>query len=157
MMEQLLAVASSGLASCGDVLRNHLGVVCLSFSYNLGICSIVQAKLWAILLGIMIVGSRGFRSLQVKSNSIIVVNLIRGVCPKTHFPQPLVEAIRELVGMDGVILWSYIYKEANQVADALAKHELSIHEEGYICNVLLSFLHCLVMANLSSILFPRGY
>jgi len=47
--------------------------------------------------------------------------------------------------------------ETNQITDILVKHKLSIHEKGCIFYVLSSFLLCLVIVNLSYILFSGGY
>lgn len=60
------SVVEIGLvASCGDVLRDKLGRFMFGYAAKLGSCSVLEAELWGILHGLMIVWSRGFRNLVV--------------------------------------------------------------------------------------------
>ncbi|KAL5163456.1 Kinesin-like protein KIN-13A [Glycine soja] len=58
---------SGGVAACGRVLRNQAGAVVV-FAHNLGMCSISQAEIWAITMGVKLAWDKGFTNLYVKSD-----------------------------------------------------------------------------------------
>lgn len=64
----------------GGLLHNHMGNVIFSFSVNIGNCSVINAKLWAILIGVKISWSRGFKFLIVKSDSQSAIDLLAKDC-----------------------------------------------------------------------------
>ena len=52
-----------GRATCGGVLKNHLGNWIISFTKNLGICSTYVAELWGIVKGLQLAWQKGFRNM----------------------------------------------------------------------------------------------
>jgi len=93
--------------------------VFFSFSYNLGACTITQAELWAILIGIQIACSRpGFKDLCIESDSTTAINIIKQGCPNSNISYPLVamNMIQDFTLRVACFNWCHIYREANQLA-----------------------------------------
>ncbi|RYR74167.1 hypothetical protein Ahy_A02g008797 [Arachis hypogaea] len=89
-------------AACGRVFRDHLDTFVKTFAYNLGRCSIMQAELWAIVKGLQ-----------------LAITNEKGALTPTLVP--LIEDIWILVNRVQHIDWRHTLREANSVADILAK------------------------------------
>nr|XP_025664883.1 uncharacterized protein LOC112763420 [Arachis hypogaea] len=108
-------------AACGGVFRNSDGRFLQGFSCNLGNCSIMHAELWAVIHGLSIATTKGYQCLFVESDSAEAINFINRGCSPTHPCAPLVQDIRGLAARIQKITWLHSLREANSVADLLAK------------------------------------
>lgn len=118
-------INAGSTAACGGLLRDDGGNFIFTFPVKLRTVSVLEAELWGILHGLKLAWSRGFRHIHVYSDSQGAVNLLSDGCSRTHVCYPLVTAIHEVHGDGGVVKWSHVLREANEVADALAKEYLS--------------------------------
>nr|KYP62996.1 Putative ribonuclease H protein At1g65750 family [Cajanus cajan] len=97
-------VAGSG-AACGGIIRDHHGSFVVAFSCKIGLCSVVQAELWAVYYGLKLAHDiRISGDLFVESDSVITVNFV------------------------SLVNYKHVFREANQVADVLAKRGLTLLE-----------------------------
>ncbi|CAN1181798.1 Putative ribonuclease H protein At1g65750 [Linum perenne] len=96
---------STGSATAGGLLRNHLGHCSAAFSANLGKCSITRAELRGIFHGLDIAWREGHKQVRVQPDSQTAVSLIlRNWKTEIH----------------------HIYREANGAADFLASKGYSL-------------------------------
>lgn len=132
-------------------------VMLVFFARNIGVCSSLHAKPWAIFYGVKLARERGFDRLCVESDSKIAMNFLKHGCSNQHVCYPLVSAILALVQDGAQISWSHTLREANQVADALSEHGLSLDAQSRIFDVIPSFIALPVMADMSFTHFPHGF
>nr|KYP33975.1 Putative ribonuclease H protein At1g65750 family [Cajanus cajan] len=143
------AVSNDGIGACGGVVRDSSGNFLLAFSKKLGCISILKAELWAIYQGLLIIKDRYSRSLIIcESDSAEAVKLIEEGCARHHPCFGLTQQIQELSLYFSSFLCIHIPREANIVADRLAKHSFWIEEELAVFFSSPSFLHSLLSANL---------
>lgn len=72
------AVARFGeAAAAGGILRNQWGEFVCGFASHLGQCSALEAELKAIHMGALLVKRRGFDSVEIESDSMQVIKLIK--------------------------------------------------------------------------------
>nr|KYP56524.1 Putative ribonuclease H protein At1g65750 family [Cajanus cajan] len=149
---------SYGIASCGGVARDHNGNFIMAFSCKLGNCSVVQAELWAIFYGIKLLRERSWSgAICVETDSAVAVKLLKEGCIRTHDSYSLVNKIVHIVGDDHEVSCSHIFREANQVADLLAKHGRSLQNRIVIFSDPPSWIHFALLADLSAVAFFRGF
>ncbi|KAL4380729.1 hypothetical protein AHAS_Ahas04G0062600 [Arachis hypogaea] len=108
-------------AACGGVFRNHLGRFVVGFSCNLGSCSITQAELWGIVKGLHIAVANEFSHVLIESDSAMAINFIREGCTNSHPCKPLLDDISLLSSRIHKVEWKHTLREANTIADTLAK------------------------------------
>ncbi|XP_072076840.1 uncharacterized protein [Arachis hypogaea] len=108
-------------ASCGGVIRHHLGKFIKAFSCNLGSCSIMHAKLWAIIKALQIVISENFRDIVIESNSLMAINFIKDGSPPHHPCAALLEDVHNMVNRIHLVHWNHTLREAKSVVDILTK------------------------------------
>ncbi|MCI39278.1 ribonuclease H protein, partial [Trifolium medium] len=87
----------------------------------------MHAELWGILHGLNLASSRGDELISVESDSMVALKLVKEGCNKEHPAHQLVHAIHRIAETRSCVLWNHCFHEANQVADALAKHSLDIN------------------------------
>lgn len=68
----------------------------------------------------------------------------------------MVEEIRSIFPRFDDITWGHVFREANSVVDALAKHGLSLHQECLIFDVLPSFCSVAFLLDSASTFHVRG-
>ncbi|RYQ82266.1 hypothetical protein Ahy_B10g100865 [Arachis hypogaea] len=108
-------------AACGGVFRDADGRFLKGFSCNLGGCSIMHVELWAIVHGLQIAVVNGYQSIVVESDSAAAIKFINHGCSPTHPCAPLIQDIRIMAARLQHIIWLHSLREANSVADLLAK------------------------------------
>ncbi|KAL4359627.1 hypothetical protein AHAS_Ahas08G0096300 [Arachis hypogaea] len=108
-------------AACGGVFRDSTGRFLKGYSGNLGNCSIMHAELWAVVHGLTIAAANGYMNLIVESDSAAAINFIEHGCSPAHHCAPLVQDIRNLSARLQQTSWKHALREANTVADHLAK------------------------------------
>lgn len=87
---------SGGVAACGRVLRNQAGAVVV-FAHNLGMCSISQAEIWAITMGVKLAWDKGFTNLYVESDFKYAIEMMDGVCEFSNNCFQLVKSAKDSV------------------------------------------------------------
>ncbi|KAH0644579.1 hypothetical protein KY284_032463 [Solanum tuberosum] len=98
-------------AGAGGILRNKIMSMILAFSYPTQFCTNNYSEAQVALIGISWCSNQWFEALEVELDSTIVVQMINGIC-KPHWR----------------ILVKYCYREASEVADALAKYATQIQD-----------------------------
>ncbi|CAL0318500.1 unnamed protein product [Lupinus luteus] len=63
------------------------------------------------------------------------IQLLGSGCPRHHPCAPLVEWIRNLTRMFDMIIFSHVFREANNVADEFATHKLSLRSRSIKCHL----------------------
>ncbi|CAN1181799.1 Putative ribonuclease H protein At1g65750 [Linum perenne] len=117
---------STGSATAGGLLRNHLGHCSAAFSANLGKCSITRAELRGIFHGLDIAWREGHKQVRVQPDSQTAVSLILADdAPLRHHASEVL-AIRELLQRNWKTEIHHIYREANGAADFLASKGYSL-------------------------------
>ncbi|XP_057756466.1 uncharacterized protein LOC130975742 [Arachis stenosperma] len=81
----------------------------------------MHVELWAIIHGMRIATRNSYQHLVVESDSAATIKFINQGCPPAHSCAPLTQDIRNLVARFQHITWSHALREANTVADLLAK------------------------------------
>eukprot|EP00258_Populus_trichocarpa_P027694 XP_024443713.1 uncharacterized protein LOC112324533 [Populus trichocarpa] len=114
-----------GVAGAGGVIRDHLGVWIGGFARNIGICSSVNAELWAVYVGLQLAWDRGFRKVDLESDSKVVVGLINGDSVRVDRNYNIIMQIIGMLGRDWEVTTYHVYREANCVADWLANYGLT--------------------------------
>ena len=120
-------------------------------SFNIGVCSITHAELWATLLGVQIAWSRGFTHMLVESDSSTVITLVKDGCSDLHNRMHPIVSWQMVVCMSG----TKVFREVNQVAYALAKYGL-FFQEMLIFDFVPAFLYSTIMADVFGTFFPLG-
>lgn len=153
-------VTGAGMnASCGGLLRDEDGHFIFGFAPNLGSCSILAAELWGIFHGLRMAWNRGFQNIVVYSDSKNAIDLLTAGCVRSHAYFNLIEAIHRIHQGSNSIRWKHILREANQVANCLAKFGLDLDSQFRIFYVSPSFIYKYnaLRADAHCICFPRGF
>ena len=111
-----------GPAGAGGVIRDEAGIWILGFSETVGHCSVLKAELRAILRGLKLAKEASISKLWINTDSIAVVNVLTNH-PGWHTENhSIIQQCKQLLSWEG---WethlTHCYREANQVADMLAK------------------------------------
>jgi hypothetical protein len=68
------------------------------------------------------------------------IKMLKEGCALTNPQRTLVENIHQVHQNSDSVEWQHVYREANQVADRLTKHVLSLDEEFKIFNFVPGFI-----------------
>ena len=119
-------------------------------------CSALHAELWGILIGIRLLIQRGFTHVFIESDSAIAISFLAKGCMDTLSCAPLVREIRAVIPSFARVAWGHVFREANTVADGLAKHGMSLSESEEIFDSLPSFCSVPFMLDSASTIYCRG-
>ncbi|KAL4372340.1 hypothetical protein AHAS_Ahas06G0256000 [Arachis hypogaea] len=108
-------------AVCGGVFCYHLGRFLKTFSCNIGSCSITHTKLWDIIRGLQIAAANHLSNIVLEFDSQAAINLVKKGSASSHPCYPLLEDIRIVADRRKNLSWRHTSREANNVADLLAK------------------------------------
>ncbi|XP_027170444.1 uncharacterized protein LOC113770234 [Coffea eugenioides] len=107
-----------GKSGGGGVIRDCAGRFLLGFSCFFGELTSLQAELKALLHGIRLALDRGYRELHIESDSLVLVQIVRGT---VRCPWQLQSGLQELMEARRYIREiSHCFREANRPADRLA-------------------------------------
>ncbi|GLT37826.1 hypothetical protein SLA2020_121150 [Shorea laevis] len=115
------ANSSSGQAGAGGVFRDHRGHWLLGYTRNIGHTNSLAAELWAIRDGLSLAVERGFTKIIVETDSKVAVTLLNSNYINFHPLATLLDDCRALLCQIPEVHLHHIYREANSVADLLAK------------------------------------
>ena len=116
-------------AACGGVIRNSEGHWLMGFCKSLGVHSVIEAELIAILLGLKLAYQMGLQKILLYSDSLDVVNiLMRDCCDEDHPLRDIVGEIRDLLFRDWSVKLNYTPRDNIACADFLAKkgHDIAV-------------------------------
>nr|WMB96745.1 hypothetical protein [Solanum melongena] len=71
---------NTGIATSGGLVRDAQANWVCGFVQKIGIASILEAELWGILQGLKLCWNKGFRTLEVETDSAIAVKKIQEAC-----------------------------------------------------------------------------
>ncbi|KAK9025445.1 hypothetical protein V6N11_038312 [Hibiscus sabdariffa] len=112
--------SSSGCASIGGLLRDHLGNWIFGFTKSIGKSNILQTELWAIYIGLQLAWSHGAEVLQIQSDSKQAIQLIQDFFEISK-ALPLIRAINEIRKQGWMTEFHWTSRKGNKPADILAK------------------------------------
>jgi ribonuclease HI len=119
------ARGNPGPGAIGVVIKDKAGAILGKISRRLGVTTNNQAEYQAIIIGLEKAISIGVKNVVVKSDSELVVNQITGHYKiKNTALRPLYQRVVQLTGSLESFSISYIPREQNAMADALANKAL---------------------------------
>ncbi|CAI0410259.1 unnamed protein product [Linum tenue] len=105
----------------GGVLRDCCGNWIAGFANSFGFTTIVTAEVRAIRDGLSLAQLLGYKKVEVESDSQVAVQLICQLDTENHPLDNLLRECRQLLKNNGEYTINHIFREANVVADAMAK------------------------------------
>ncbi|KAJ1389357.1 Ribonuclease H domain [Sesbania bispinosa] len=141
------------LAGCVGVLRDYLGNFQWAFSAFLVDCSIMFAKLHAILLGIKLAINRKLTKVVFESDSSSAIRFIQFGCDQAHLCSSLVDNIRKLIDSILEVVWSHTWREGNFLANAFANHALRCQDPYVEFGLVPSFSSSVLFADVSGTIY----
>lgn len=102
-------------------MQDHFGAFVAAYSKHLGVCSVVQAELWGILLGVRLLRERSIPQVVIELDSTTCIGMISTGCVASHPCASMVEEIRRILRTFVQVTWGHVFREANSVVDALEK------------------------------------
>jgi ribonuclease HI len=119
------ARGNPGPAAIGIIIQNQTGSTVATISRQLGITTNNQAEYQAIIAALEKATSLGAKNVILKSDSELVVKQINGLYKiKKTALRPLYQQVVQLIGSLESFSISYIPREQNAAADALANQAL---------------------------------
>lgn len=114
--------ATGVAAGAGGLIRNSQGNWIHGFSKNLGTADSLQAESWALYTGLTIASQLNIEKIEIECDSILVVQMVKGDITPYAYVSNVINPCRSLLGAFKEFKINHVYREANQAADALAKH-----------------------------------
>ncbi len=122
------ARGNPGPAAIGAIIQDEAGKPLTRISRRLGVTTNNQAEYRAVIAALEKAVSLGAKHVTLKSDSELVVNQINGKYKiKNTALRPLYQKVVQLAGSLEILNVSYIPREQNSVADALANKALDRH------------------------------
>ncbi|KAK8986493.1 hypothetical protein V6N11_010049 [Hibiscus sabdariffa] len=113
-----------GRASCGGIIRDSLGSWCLGFCKFIGVCSVVEAKLWGVLIGIRCAWNLQIPKFVVEIDSKDAQRLIQSGS-RTQGALGVVLHILELGARSWDVQFQYIGREAAAICGFISSSALA--------------------------------
>ncbi|CAJ2632849.1 unnamed protein product [Trifolium pratense] len=110
-----------GPSGFGGVLRHSNGKWIYGFAGTVGISTILHVELLAIYHGLKVAWDQGYRNIVCYSDSTLSIQLIGRDVNSWHHYASILTNIRDLVKRNWSIDFKHTKREANAVADLLAK------------------------------------
>ncbi|KAH1106408.1 hypothetical protein J1N35_010176 [Gossypium stocksii] len=123
-------------SSIGGVLRDSFPNWVASFCRSIGSGSVLNAELWAILDGFNVTWQRGLSKVVVECDNRGAIELLQDGSNEDN-PLLLVQMIKEVCNESWTVSFEHVYREANQVADFMAKlcisrtYDLEVSEDPF--------------------------
>ncbi|KAL0431509.1 UNVERIFIED_CONTAM: hypothetical protein Sradi_0776900 [Sesamum radiatum] len=137
------AISNPGQSGSGGIFRNNQGEFITAFSHSIGISTNAAAELRALHIGLSIAKIKHFSRLIIESDSMFVVNLFNRKRVPKHLMLLHKDCQRKLIELDAWQI-TFVYREANRVADCLAKRAAAMNffcQENFVtCPPFLSKL-----------------
>ncbi|KAF7826059.1 ribonuclease H [Senna tora] len=117
-------VGEQGMAGCGGIIRNDQGNWISGFLSFIGSCSVLDAELWGIYRGLVLVKKKGLQRVMVECDSKEAIGLIEKARALRFTNNRMVGKIFELSTNLDRVVFSYSPREANGCANWLARRSL---------------------------------
>lgn len=122
-----------GPSAAGYVLVDELGAIIQQDGEYLGITTNNQAEYHAVRVGLEAALAIGWRSLELKVDSMLVANQLKGVYTiKNRELWPIYDRVRDLLDQFEKVKITHVPRELNQLADGMANKILDAHKSGII-------------------------
>ncbi|CAN1280519.1 Putative ribonuclease H protein At1g65750, partial [Linum perenne] len=121
----------------GGLIQDYQGHCLAAFSENLGICSITRVELRGVVPGLQLAWDRGFRKVQLQTDSQCAVLLLQSDDHADHIHATTIQRAQELLRRDWEVRITHVFRESNHVADHLANR-------GHSCPVVF---HCIKLSD----------
>ncbi|XP_038687586.1 uncharacterized protein LOC119986972 [Tripterygium wilfordii] len=121
----------TGLAVGGGLVRDVRGRWLIGFSINIGICSAVEAELWAVFEGLSLAWQNGFRKVFLETDSLVVASWLQDGCVPNIPISNLIYKCCDLLKKDWEVNICHVLREGNRCADLLANLALK-HDRGVL-------------------------
>jgi ribonuclease HI len=115
------SLGNPGPSGFGGVLRHSNGDWIFGFAGTVGISSVLHVELLAIYYGFKVAWDQGYRNIICYSDSTLSLQLIGGKVNPWHHYASILANISDLVKRNWSICFGHTKREANSVADLLAK------------------------------------
>ncbi|XP_071921792.1 uncharacterized protein [Coffea arabica] len=123
------AKGNPGVSGGGGVLRDATGLPLFAFSAFFGEITSLRAEVRALLTGLQLCIHRGYGNLNLQSDSLVVVGILKR---RFQCPWRIRREARQIWQLvDDSVQISHCYREANTVADVLSRIGVS-HPEQHI-------------------------
>ncbi|KAK8604104.1 hypothetical protein V6N13_096566 [Hibiscus sabdariffa] len=109
-------------ASAGGLIRDESGRWIVGYNLNLGICNCLAADLWALYQGMKLTRDRGYKKVQVKSDSAAAVVSLKKAPSLVDTNRALIESCRALINSEWDCKVYMVRREENRCAEWLATH-----------------------------------
>ncbi|KAL8457061.1 hypothetical protein ACS0TY_035050 [Phlomoides rotata] len=133
--------SAPGYMYAGVIFRNSRGFFAGALYTRTGRGFPLEAKLVAILHSIIYAHAQGWRFLWVESDSSLIVDTVQKMNPLIPWRLRGMWCRAMLTTFDMMIMYSHIFREANQAADCLAKLHTNVVWQGLCPDFLLHFLY----------------
>ncbi|GAV81533.1 RVT_3 domain-containing protein [Cephalotus follicularis] len=114
------ARGNPGMPRAGGLIRNAYGNWIVRFTYNIGICSSIQVKLWGIQTGLQLYWQRQFSNMIVETDSLLEIHLINEAFTIRHHLCVLIDDYHSLLNQNWDCSLKHILREGNQCANFMA-------------------------------------
>jgi ribonuclease HI len=115
------SLGNPGLSGFGGVLRHSNGDWLFGFAGTVGISTILHVELLAIYHGLQVAWDQGHRNIICYSDSTLSLQLIGEKVNPWHHYASILANISDLVKRNWNVCFRHTKREANSVADLLAK------------------------------------
>jgi hypothetical protein len=119
----------NGVIGCVGVVRGSVGEWVHGFRKIIGRGEIYIAELWGVLEGMRLARRMNFYKVEVRINSLGIVKDINRKQASKMCGRALIRKIVDLLVHDWEVIFKHFYREANHLADALAKHSFLVKDE----------------------------
>jgi ribonuclease HI len=119
---------NNGIIGCGGVIRGNEGEWLHGFSKFIGRGDAYIAELWGVFEGIKLARRLNFSKVEVRTDSLGVVRDITNKKASQINGRALISRIGQMMDHDWEVVVKHVYREANQLADALAKHSFIVKD-----------------------------
>ncbi|GLT52115.1 hypothetical protein SLA2020_254740 [Shorea laevis] len=142
-------------ASCGGLFRDSQGHWVVGFIHNIGHTIALAAELYAIKDGLNIAVNHHFPSVIVETDCQVAYLLLTGAPNVFHPYSTLIMDCKALLNMIPQVQVKNILREANMVADALAKKGVSTPHGFNILYICPPEVDLLCTADYVGVSYPR--
>ncbi|KAK6780036.1 hypothetical protein RDI58_022220 [Solanum bulbocastanum] len=120
------ALDNPGKLGAGGIIRDHRGEIILAFSTPMGEGTNNQAEIGAAIFGMTWLIQLGYRNVLLEVDSQLLVDWIMAKTKPPWSVNTQVQQMSTLIGQTSNFRCKHTYREANSVADSLAKHSHKI-------------------------------
>ncbi|KAG7594142.1 Reverse transcriptase zinc-binding domain [Arabidopsis thaliana x Arabidopsis arenosa] len=145
-----------GQATAGGVVRDTERGWLSGFVLNIGVCSAMLAELWGVYYGLYVAWEKGYRRVVLESDSALVVGYLQSGIEETHPLAFLVRMCHGFISRDWIVRVTFVYREANRLADGLANYAFTLPLGFHLCNVCPDVVLPVLLDDTNGTAFPRN-